>query len=72
MKEYIPIYRFQVLDHIEKGKKVYCLDRETLDTFLVNNISVASVFKLIEESETEKTRFEFWYKQEVEEQESAE
>ena len=72
MKKYNSLYSWEVISSIDKGKKVYCLDRETLDTCLVNNMPIESVFALIKESETEKTRFVFWYEEEVEEQEDNE
>ena len=72
MKNYNSIYNFQVIDKIVKGKKVYCLDRGTLNTCLVNNMPIANVFDLIKESKAEESRFDFWHEEEVEEQEGEE
>jgi hypothetical protein len=57
--EFKSIYRWNVIDEIAKGKKVYALDRLVLEVFLVNELSVEEAVAMTESKE--EKRFEFWY-----------
>lgn len=59
--KYRSIYAFEVFDHIEAGKKVHMLDKESVVVVDVNNMSVWNALKWISMAKEDHERFEFWY-----------
>ena len=57
---YKKVYHFNVLDEIENGKEVCCLDRKERDVFAVNNLAVKYVVRLINDAKEDNDRYEFW------------
>jgi hypothetical protein len=59
--KYKTIYSFSVMDEIEKGNTVYCLDRGTKSVTIINDVCVeAALFLLRDAKEDTTERFEFW------------
>lgn len=54
------IYYFSVLDEIEDGKTVYCLDKELKVVKAINEVTVAEALKIIDLAKKESGRFAFW------------
>ena len=57
--KYHSIYRWNVIDEVARGNKVYALDKLANEVFLVNELSVESAVAMTESKE--EGRFEFWY-----------
>ena len=58
---YKTIYSFSVLDEIEKGNTVYCLDRKNKSVHIINDVCVETALSLLRDAKEDKTeRFEFW------------
>jgi len=60
MKTYEAVYPFYALDEIKKGKLVYVLDKEEQTVKCVNDITVDNLAAILTDSETKKTRYDFW------------
>ena len=54
------IYSFYVIDEIEKGNTVYCLDRKEKAVLIINDICVETVVTLLRDARTDDERYEFW------------
>ncbi len=57
--KYKTVYYFCVQDEVEKGAKVYCLDKEDKLVLDVNDMSYENALGLIREAEGNE-RYEFW------------
>lgn len=57
---YKTIYHFMVDEEIKKFKTVYCLDKATKETFIVNDMPYASALELLNQAKKDEDRFMFW------------
>ena len=71
--EYKTLWEFQVGQFVQQGKTVFCTDRQNRTVYEVNDMPWSAAMKLLAEAKAESdeapcgaaTRFEFWYEQEV-------
>ena len=59
-KTYKNIYPWNVINDLDDGHTVYCLDRDINEVFDVASMSVRDAFQLIKVAVDEETRFQFW------------
>lgn len=67
---YETVYAWRVFRLMEKGTKVYCLDREKRVVLTVNDMQVSDAFEIVKLAEKESDRFDFWIEK-TEEEENA-
>lgn len=56
---YEKVYEFMVQEEVEKGKDVYCLDKQEKEVLHVNVLGLEFALKLICDAK-DNNRFEFW------------
>ena len=61
---YRSVFPCWVIDEIRKGKKVYVLDRKLKKVYTVNEATVETVVRLIESTDKNLGRYDFWYEEE--------
>ena len=54
------VYHFSVMDEIEEGKTVYCLDRKNRLVLTINYMPLEDVLRVIRDAKDDDERFEFW------------
>ena len=54
------VYQFSVIDEIEEGETVYCLDKKDRCVFTVNDLSCENALGLLRDAKDDDERFEFW------------
>ena len=59
MATYNTIYRFEVLEKITAGERVWVTDRQNKSVALLNDMDVASAVKIVN-TENKTRRYEFW------------
>ena len=57
---YKTVYHFNVLDEVEKGEEVYCLDKQEKDVLHVNQLNFEYALRLIRDAKEDDNRYEFW------------
>ena len=73
--EYRTLWEFQVQDAVQKGKTVFCTDRQNRMVYEINDMPWSAAIKLLADSKAESdeahcgsaTRYEFWYEEETQE-----
>ena len=63
MGKYINVYWFNVMEEMQKGKEVFCIDREHHEVFIVGVLPVktlANILAMCDEKE-DFGRYEFYY-----------
>ena len=58
--KYKIIYRWNVLEEIEDGNRVYVLDRDTNEIYDVTELKVHDAIELMNIDEENDSRIEFW------------
>ena len=61
--KYKKIYSHWVIDDIQDGKKVFCLDRKFLRVVLINDLTVDQMVAMLQSALEESDRYEFWYEE---------
>lgn len=59
--KYRSVYSFWLFDEIKSGKRVYALDKKLKKIVLVNDLTAEQLVAVMNSSEAEPTRYEFWY-----------
>ena len=67
MKIYESIYSFEILGRIRKGGTVCVVDRRERTIENANSMSVGDLARVLNVSDEETTRFEFFIEKEIEE-----
>ena len=57
---YKKVYDFNVLDEVEKGAEVYCLDRREKEVHKMNDLTFEYALSLIRDAKEDDNRYEFW------------
>lgn len=57
--KYKTIYHFMVMDEVEKGETVYCLDRLEKEVLIVNDLTFDYALRLLRDAK-DNDRYEFW------------
>ena len=57
---YKTVYCFSVMDEVENGETVYCLDKKDRVVFTLNDLSFENALGLIRDAKEDDDRFEFW------------
>lgn len=61
------LYAWHVMPQMEKGEKVYVLDRKAREVSVVNDMMVSEAVELIKLADgDESDRFDFWIEEEEE------
>lgn len=66
MMIYKNLYDFEVIDKLVNGERVYVLDREFGEVYIVNGMTVNELMQTLANSRKEETRYVFWTVKEAE------
>lgn len=61
--KYKSVYSFWLFDEIKSGNRVYALDKKLKKIVLVNDLTAEQLVAVMNSSEAEPTRYEFWYEE---------
>ena len=64
---YKEVYKWRLVEELERGKQIYCLDRKRKQCYLVNDMFVKGLIMILEQASTDPDRFYFWEEAEEEE-----
>lgn len=59
---------YWLFDEVKSGKRVYALDRKLRKVSVVNDLTIDQLVAVMNSSEEESTRYEFWYEEKVTEE----
>lgn len=57
---YKTVYCFSVMDEVEKGEEVYCLDKREKEVSKMNDLTFEYALSLISDAKEDNDRYEFW------------
>lgn len=57
---YKTVYCFSVIDEVERGKEVYCLDKREKEISKMNDLNLEYALRLINDAKEDDDRYEFW------------
>lgn len=54
------VYCFSVIDEVERGEEVYCLDKREKEVSKMNDLNLEYALRLINDAKEDNDRYEFW------------
>lgn len=57
---YKTVYCFSVMDEVDKGVEVYCLDKREKEVLKINDLNFEYALSVIRDAKDDDERYEFW------------
>ena len=58
--KYRSMYHFEVIDEVNDGNTVYCLDKQNREVYIMNGMPLDRALRVVSVAKNDDERFEFW------------
>ncbi len=62
--KYVSVSPFWVIEEIEKGREIHCIDKESKEVFILNDLDVGSAVVTLKDAKAHSDKYDFWYEEE--------
>lgn len=59
--KYISVSPYWAIDEIEKGKTVYCFDKDSKEFYILNDLDLGTAVEVLQDAKAHSDKYDIWY-----------